>query len=89
MSNRDAFRRLRPSTPRNRQPLLKITLLVALVVASVFALLAVKHRTQTDRELNWSSATATIEDVRVSPVARINSQRGGAMLCELQVLAKY
>ena len=89
MSDRDAIRRLRPGTRRNRQQLQKIASLAAFVVVTVSTWLIVKHHVQTDRELNWSSATATIEDVRTVPVVQANSQAGSAMFYEVQILARY
>jgi hypothetical protein len=41
------------------------------------------------QEENWSSAIATIEDVRMKPVVQTNGTFGGAMLYQVDVLASF
>ena len=59
---------------------------VIVFVATVFY---VKHRDQLEREQTWSSAIATIESVRPRLVTQIDSTRGGTLLYDVDVLAKY
>jgi len=47
------------------------------------------HRQQMIRERDWMSAIATIEDTRAQLAMRRDSQSGGAMLYEVDILARY
>jgi Protein of unknown function (DUF3592) len=89
MSDRKAMSLIRPNKRRDWQALAKITAYVALALAIVVGLLYNKHRFQSQREQEWRSAIATIESTRTHLVMQSNSQGGGAMFYEVQILAKY
>jgi len=59
------------------------------VIIFVAAVFHVKHRHQLEREQNWTSAIATIESVRPRLVTQFDSSYGGALLYDVDVLAKY
>jgi hypothetical protein len=48
-----------------------------------------KQRAQQDRERNWDSAIATIEDGRTKLVGQAGGNSGGRMLYDVEVLAKF
>jgi hypothetical protein len=48
-----------------------------------------KHRHHEDVVQNWKCETATVVDVRSKVIEQVNSVRGGAMLYEVSILAKY
>jgi hypothetical protein len=62
---------------------------LSLVVIFVATVLFFQHRRQQEIEATWQSATATIEDARPVVVSQVNSQFGGAMLYQVEVLAHY
>jgi hypothetical protein len=60
------------------------------VIAVVFsALFILKHRHFESLEQNWKCATATIVDVRSKEIEQVSSARGGVVLYEVSILAKY
>jgi hypothetical protein len=89
MPERVAWQKLRPSNPRawHQIRLIGSYLLVILLFTTTVFFFKNKHRDDLDR--NWSSATALIEDVRSQSIEQVESVRGGAMLYEVVVLAKY
>ena len=89
MSDREAYRRIRPRNVADWRALLAIPGCLALAGLCVVGLLYLKDRVQEDRERNWDSAIAMIEDVRTKPAMQVESRRGGGMLYGVQVLAKY
>ena len=89
MSDRKALRLIRPHKRSDWQKLTKITAYVVLALIAVVGLIYNKHRVQIQREQEWTSAVATIENTRTQLVMQSNSQGGGAMFYEVQVLAKY
>lgn len=89
MSDREAYSRIRPQSRNDRRSLFSVISYVLLATVVVAGLYYLKQKHQAEREQNWSSAVATIVDVRTRIATRVESQRGGAMLYEVQVLAKY
>jgi hypothetical protein len=62
---------------------------IAVIAVFVSALFIFKHRHREYVVENWKCATATIADVRSKEVEQVNSARGGVMLYEVSILAKY
>jgi hypothetical protein len=89
MPDRDAAAKLIPKSRSDRQRLWTIYGYLALTSVFVAAALFFQHRRQQAMEETWQSATATIEDVRPVVVSQVNSQFGGAMLYQVEVLAHY
>ncbi len=89
MSDREAYRHLRPKTRRDQLQLRKLLGYLALIAIGVITLLVTKHWVQLNRERNWNSAVATIEDVKTDLVTQNNSEFGGAMFYGVQVLVSY
>src|SRR5689334_18231150 len=88
MPDRDAAAKLIPKSRNDRKTLWTIFGYLALTVVFVSATLFFQHRRQ-QMEKTWQSATATIEDVRPAVVSQVNSQFGGAMFYQVEVLAHY
>ena len=61
----------------------------ALIVVFIVVALFFQHRKQKEIQDTWQSAPATVEDVRPVAVSQVNSQFGGAMLYQVDVLAQY
>ncbi len=59
------------------------------VIVVVSALFFFKHRHHDYVEQNWKCATATIVEVRSKEIEQVNSARGGVILYEVSILAKY
>lgn len=89
MSDQEAYQRIRPRSRDDRRSLFNIICYVLLAVVVIAELFYLKQKHEADREQNWNSAVATIEDVRTLIATRVESERGGAMLYDVQVLAKY
>jgi hypothetical protein len=90
MSDREGYRRVRSRNAVNWGMLLLVILGgIVLCGFCVVGLRYVKDRAQEDRERNWASAVATVEDVRWRPAMRVESNRGGEMLYDVDVLVKY
>jgi hypothetical protein len=89
MPERDAWSKLRPVSGRQRHQLRVICGYVALIAAFVALIFFVKERNRADLEKNWTRADAVIVDVRTREAARVNTSRGGAMLYDVEILAKY
>jgi hypothetical protein len=89
MPEREALRRIRPRDRASKKQLLGIVAMVAIGVAGVGALIYTRYRIQRDRQQNWVSAIATVEDVRPKLVGQINSQYSGGMVYSVEILARY
>jgi hypothetical protein len=89
ISNREAYQKIRPQNRRDRRSLLITLGYLLLAVVCVAGLFYLKQKSAEDRERNWISAVATIEDVRTHAAGQVNSQRGGAMFYDVQIFAKY
>jgi hypothetical protein len=89
LSNLAALHSIRPKKRSDWWSLAKLAAYVLLIIACVAGLLYNNHRQQISRDREWSSALATIEDTRTHLAVQSNSQGGGAMLYEVEVLAKY
>jgi hypothetical protein len=89
MSEREALIASSPRTRGDWKTLWAIVGYIALAVGVVIALfiLHLKHEEQIAQ--TWQSATATIVDVRPVIVSRRESNFGGAMLYQLEVLVQY
>jgi hypothetical protein len=89
MSDREAATKILPKSRKDSRTLWKIGAFLAFLVVFVMTVLLFQHWRQQEMENSWQSATATIEDVRPVVVSQVNSQFGGAMLYQVEVLAQY
>jgi hypothetical protein len=62
---------------------------IVVIVVFVSTLLIFKYRHLEHLEQNWKCATATIEDVRFREIEQVSSARGGVVLYEVSIFAKY
>ena len=58
-------------------------------MAFVAGILHQKHRIQRERQQTWTSALATVEDVRIQPIALLDTPQHSGILYEVDILAKY
>ena len=89
MPEKEAIAGLRPKNRKDQKQLLTIGIYLVIAVAVVAAIFVIKHRHLEEIEQNWQVATALIEDVRFKEISRVESQRGGAMLYDVEVLVNY
>jgi hypothetical protein len=89
MPDRKAAAKILPKSGKDRRTLWSISGFLGLIVVFVVAVLFFQHRRQQEIEGTSQSAIATIEDVRPVVVSQVNSQFGGAMLYQVEVLAHY
>jgi hypothetical protein len=89
MPEREALKRIQPKDRASKKQLLGIIGFVIIGIAGAGGLVYARYRTQQYREQNWDSAIATVEDVRPKLVGQINGQYGGAMLYDVEVLARF
>ena len=89
ISDRKALQIIRPKSREDRWSLLRLGIYFAGIVFIVIGLLYLKKIDRERREAEWNSVTATIEDARPKLVTQSFSERGGAMLYSVEVLAKY
>jgi hypothetical protein len=89
MSERIAWAKLRPRRASEWHQVQVICGYLALIAVFITVIFFFKSRHRADMEQNWQSAIATIEDVQPKLVAQVNTARGGAMLYESVILAKY
>jgi hypothetical protein len=87
--DRKTAAKILPKNRKDRMTLWSIGGVLTLMVIFVVTVLFFQHRRHEEMENSWQSATATIEDVRPVVVFQVNSQFGGAMLYEVEVLAHY
>jgi hypothetical protein len=87
--DREAAAKILPKSRKDSMTLWKIGAFLASLAVFVMTVLFFQHRRQEEMENSWQSATATIEDVRPVVVSQVNSQFGGAMLYQVEVLAHY
>jgi hypothetical protein len=89
LSNRAAWQLIRPRTHADRRSLVKLAAILAALALFVATLLHIKHRDQEIREQTWQSAPATIVDARPLLWMQAHAQGGGAMLYQVEVLARF
>jgi hypothetical protein len=89
MSDKEAAEKVLPKSRKDRKRLWTIAGYLALIVTFVAVALFLRYQKQKEIEDTWQSAQATIEDVRPVVVSQVNSQFGGAMLYQVDVLAHY
>ena|ERR1700733_14192538 len=89
MPDKEAAIKVLPKNRSDRKTLWIMGGYLALTVIFVVTVLFFQHRRQQEIEDTWQSATGTIEDVRPVAVSQVNSQFGGAMLYQVEVLAHY
>jgi hypothetical protein len=87
--DREAAIKILPKSHKDRKTLWSIGGFLGLMVFFVVAVLFFQHRRQREIEDTWQSATATIEDARPVVVSQVNSQFGGEMFYQVEVLAHY
>jgi hypothetical protein len=86
---KEAAAKILPKSRKDRRTLWSIGGLLVLMAVFAVLVLFFQHRRQEEMENSWQSATATIEDVRPVVVSQVNSQFGGAMLYQMEILAHY
>jgi hypothetical protein len=89
MPERDAWAKLRPRSDRDWHRIRVLSGYLALIAIFFAAAFFFRHKQREEMEQNWKSATAIIEDVRPNAVAIVDTRRGGGMLYEVAILAKY
>jgi len=89
MSDREAIRSIIPRSSKDRRSLVRIALFVVVAILAVNLLLYLKRVEAERRAALWTSATATIQDARPKLIGQGNSQGGGAMLYNVEVLARF
>ena len=89
MPEREAVQHLRPRGRKDVQALYGIIGVLALIVVTAASFMFLRQQDQQRREQTWESAVADIEDVRIELASQLNSQRGSAMLYDVQILARY
>jgi hypothetical protein len=89
MPGKAAAAKLLPKNRNDRNALWTMSGYFSLIVIFVVTVLFFQHRRSQEIEATWQSATATIEDARPVVVSQVNSQFGGAMLYQVEVLAHY
>jgi hypothetical protein len=89
MSGQEARAKIRPRNPNDWRQIWIVCGYFAVAFVVIAAILFLKNKHRQDVEQNWNSAAATIEDVRPRPVSTVESERGGAMLYTVEILAKY
>jgi hypothetical protein len=85
--DREAAAKILPKSRKDRGTLRSMGGFLGLIVIFLVGVLVSQHKRQQEIE-TWQSAAATIEDVR-PVVSRVNSQLGGAMLYQVEILAHY
>jgi hypothetical protein len=88
MPERTAWDMIRPSRDSVWHQIRVLSVYLVLIAVFVAAIL-LKRRHHEDAVQNWKCATATVVDVRFKVIEQVNSARGGAMLYEVSILAKY
>jgi hypothetical protein len=89
MSDRTAWASLSPGRSRVWHRIRVASGFIVVILVFVSILFISKHRHGEHLEQNWKCATATIEDVRVREIEQVSSARGGVVLYEVSILAKY
>jgi flagellar basal body-associated protein FliL len=89
MPDKEGWARIRPNGSRDWHVIRILSgylALIAIVFATAFF---VRHKQREEMEQSWESATAVIEEVRPTAAAVMNTNKGGGMLYEVAILAKY
>jgi hypothetical protein len=89
MSGHEALTAIRPHTRRDWKAMWGIISFTVFAVVVGIALFIFHQKDQEYIARTWQSATATIEDVRPVIASRVESNHGGAMLYQLEVLVDY
>lgn len=89
MSDAEALRFIHPKRRSDRRALLRLCGFIVLIAACAGALYYNNRQQQMIRERDWISAVALIDDARTHVAMRVDSERGGTMLYDLDVLVKY
>jgi hypothetical protein len=89
ITDREALAKIRPKTIADQKKLWILGGYLALMIVFVVVVLFFQHRRRQEIESGWQSAAATIVDVRQVAALQANSQVGGAMLYQIEILANY
>ena len=89
MSDRDALGKIRPGNHSDWHRIRVVVGYIVVIAVVVSALFIFKHRHHEAVIQNWKCATATIVDVRSKEIEQVNGARGGVLLYEVSILAKY
>jgi hypothetical protein len=87
--DKEAAAKVLPKNRNDRKALWTMGGYLSLIVIFVVTVLFFQNKRQQEIDATWQSATATIEDARPVVVSQVNSQFGGAMLYQTEVLAHY
>lgn len=89
MPNKEGWARIRPNGRRDWHVIRILSgyfVLIAIFFATAFFM---RHKQREEMEQGWEGATAVIEEVRPTAAVLVNTNRGGGMLYEVAILAKY
>jgi hypothetical protein len=89
MPDRKALDRIRPRNRRSQGALLTIVGGIMVGIAGAGVLVYGRYSSMQDREQNWYSAIAVVEDVRTKVAEQVNSNAGGEMRYDAEVLARF
>jgi hypothetical protein len=89
MPDRTAWKKLRPAGRSDWHQIRVVSAYIAVIAFFVAGIFFLKHLRREVIEQNWKCATATIEDVRPKVIEYVNGPRGGGVLYEVSILAKY
>jgi hypothetical protein len=89
MSDRTALTKLRPAGWSDWHKIRVVSGYVAVIAVIFVVTFFLKHLHREEIEQNWKCATATIEDVQPKVIEYVNGPRGGVVLYEVSILAKY
>jgi hypothetical protein len=89
MPERNAWAKLRPRSVRDWHGIRVLGGYLALIAIFFTAAFFFRHKQHEEIEQSCKSATAIIEDVRPTAVATVDTRRGGGMLYEVAILARY
>jgi hypothetical protein len=89
MPDKEELARIRPKGSRDWHVIRILSGYLAFIAIFFATALFMRHKQREEMEQSWESATAVIEEVRPTVAAVVNTSRGGGMLYEVAILAKY
>lgn len=89
MPDKEAWAKIHPNGRRDWHVIRILSGYLAFIAIFFATAFFIRHKQREEMEQSWESATAVIGEVRPTAVALVNSSRGGGMLYEVAILAKY
>ena len=89
MPDRTAWKKLRPAGRSDWHQIRVVSGYIAVIAVIFVATYFLKRIHREVIEQSWKCATATIEDVQPKMIVYVNGPRGGGVLYEVSILAKY